>query len=133
MGSVYKIVEQGFRKEKSEAAKTIAPPLRIRPSREELDESEGERDDAPAENPGRPVKGRLEVGDLGFHSGDLHFHVAAQVGDLGFAFADGLQQVFLESEMRPAGKITGGDPLLFLAGSGFAERVVTVRCERGCS
>ena len=115
MGSVYKIVEQGFRKEKSEAAKTIAPPLRIRPSREELDESEGERDDAPAENPGRPVKGRLEVGDLGF------------------AFADGLQQVFLESEMRPAGKITGGDPLLFLAGSGFAERVVTVRCERGCS
>ena len=50
-GSVYKIVEQGFRKEKSEAAKTIAPPLRIRPSREELDESEGERDDAPAENP----------------------------------------------------------------------------------
>ena len=77
------------------------------------------------------LKGRLEVGDLGFHS-DLHFHVAAQVGDLGFAFADGLQQVFLGSEMRPAGKITGGDPLLFLAGSGFAERVA-VRCERGCS
>ena len=108
---------------KREAEEIIAPPLRT-PSREELEDADDDGDDAPAENPGRPVKGRPEVSDL-------RLHVGPQVGDPGFNFADpvidlhfDLQQVFLGRQVLGYRKIGNGSAGGFLRCAEFFQRVV---------